>query len=210
MSKQRHRSQKKRIVDVATALIAEYGLSNFRIDTLSDRLGYSRQNIYRYYASKQAILDAVIVEGCRSMAESIAEELTEQGASFDEQLIEGLLLACDRIRGDAKIDSYSGKNLSFSIRLFMKNAEPVQEVLLGFLEPLFEEARKRGELYASMSNADITHWLFRTAVSELIMANYECRESRKRCLLTMFSPSINARKARASATEEADLLALRG
>ena len=197
---ERHSAEKKRIVDVATALISEQGLDNFRIDTLCERLGYSRQNVYRYFQGKQAILDAVVVDGCRTMAEAIAGQQSALDEPFDEQIIDGILLACDFLRGGRQLNSYSGANLSSGVRLFMANAEPVQEVLLEFLRPLFDTAKQRGELYLNMSYTDITRWIFQVAVYQLIDADYESREARRHFLLTMLSPAINAKKARANAT----------
>lgn len=200
VSPERHNTERKRIVDVATALIREQGLGNFRIDALSERLGYSRQNIYRYFQGKQAILDAVMVEGCRAMASTIANEPAAVDAPFDEQLIDGILVACDFLRGGKQLDSYAGVNLSLGVRLFMANAESVQEVLLEFLIPLFDIAKQRGELYLNMSYADITRWIFQVAVYQLLDAEYESREARRDFLLKMLSPAINAKKARANAT----------
>ncbi len=181
-------------------MINENGLSNFRIDTLSENLGYSRQNIYRYFSNKRAILDAVIIEGSRSMAIIIAEQLADNDAPFDEQLIEGVLLACDLIRGDKQLGSYIGTNLSFAAKLFMENAEGVQKALLVFLEPILVEAKKKGELYLHVRFEDITKWLFQIVLSQLLIAEYEDRESRKQFLLKMFSSSVNAKKAKANAT----------
>ena len=204
MSTKRHGNERKRIVELASALIGEQGLGDFRIDALSERLGYSRQNIYRYYPGKQAILDAVVVEGCRSMAEAIAREMSAlDQLTFDERLIEGILLACDLLRGGRKLESYAGVNLSQGVRLFMANAEAVQGVLGEYLQPVFERARKQGVLYGHMSDADLTRWVFQTAVYQLIDAEYQSREARKRFLLAMFSPSINASKARCRVAGEA-------
>jgi AcrR family transcriptional regulator len=79
---ERRCKERKRIVEEASGLINALGLRNFRIDTLSERLGYSRQNIYRYYPGKQAILDAVVVEGCRALGESIVLEQTAVDSPF--------------------------------------------------------------------------------------------------------------------------------
>lgn len=201
LSTQRHGREKQRIIDVAAGLIEANGLSRFRVDALCERLGYSRQNIYRYFPSKQAILNAVIIEGSRALAQAIAElQSDREEAPFDEQLIDGVLMACEMIRARKSLDSYSGENFSQGIRLFMDNAAAVRETLLVFLEPLFEEAKQRGELYLTMSYEDITRWLFQIVLSELVVGGNASRETRKQFLLKMFSPSINARKARANAT----------
>ena len=201
MSSQRHSIEKKRIIEVASRLVEEQGLSHFKIDALSERLGYSRQNIYRYFPNKQAILNAMIIEGSRSMAVAISQLLADKhDAPFDEQLIEGLLTGCDMIRANKNIGSYAGENLSSGIRLFIDNAAGVRETLQVFLDPIYDEAKQRGELYLNMSYEDITRWLFQLAVAELVTFRQESRESRRDFLLKMFSPSINAKKARANAT----------
>lgn len=201
VSSQRHSREKRRIIDVATTLIAEQGLGHFKIEALAERLGYTRQNIYRYFPNKQAILNAVIIEGSRTMAVAIAQlQADYQEAPFDEQLIDGVLTACAMIRAEKSLGSYAGENLSAGIRLFMDNAVGVRETLQVFLEPLFEQAKQRGELYLNMSYDDITRWLFQVVVSELVVAQKESRAERKAFLLKMFSPSINAKKAGANAT----------
>jgi AcrR family transcriptional regulator len=197
---ERRCQERKRIVEEASGLINARGLRNFRIDTLSERLGYSRQNLYRYYPGKQAILDAVVVEGCRAMAESMVQEQVAMDAPFDEQLIDGILMACDLLRGGATLEPYAGVNLADGVHLFMANADAVQQVLLEFLHPLFDAAKARGELYLNMSYADITRWVFQIAAYELLDAEYGARDARRTFLLAMLSPSINAKKARSNAT----------
>ncbi len=113
MSNQRRNNATSRIIEQATLLIEEQGLSNFRVDTLAERLDYSRQNLYRYFPNKKAILDAVVIEGSRAMAIAIAEQLENLDSPFDEQLIEGVLIASDIINGDQQINSYRG-NFSIS------------------------------------------------------------------------------------------------
>ena len=196
LSNTRHVNEKKRIIDTATEIIAANGLGNFRIDTLTEKLGYSRQNIYRYYPSRRAILDAVIVEGSRAMALKIGELLTDKSLPFDEQIIEGVLIACQIIHGDRNTESYSGKNLAVAINLFMENATGVQQALHVYLEPIYSDAKAKDEIYTSMSYKDITKWLFQIVLSELLSFPYETIEVRRQFLLKMFSPSINAKKAK--------------
>jgi AcrR family transcriptional regulator len=198
----KHYNEKNRIIKTATKLIDLHGLAQFKIDTLSEHLGYSRQNIYRYYPSKKAILNAVIIEGSRTLATAISSKLNNEDKPFDEQLIEGILIACDLLRDEKILGSYMGKNASQSFKLFMENAGEIQQALLVFLEPIYEDAKKKGELYLSMSFEDITKWLFHVVVSEIALTSYESRASRKIFLLKMFSPSINAKKARTIATSD--------
>lgn len=201
VSSQRQGREKRRIIEVASGLIEERGLGHFRMDALCERLGYTRQNIYRYFPSKQAILNAVVVEGSRAMAQTIAElQSDHREAPFDEQLIDGVLTACAMIRSQRSLGSYGGEHFTQGIRLFMENAGAVRETLLVFLEPLYDEAKQRGELYLNMSYDDITRWLFQVVLSELVVGGNASREARKQFLLKMFSPSVNARKARANAT----------
>ena len=106
------------------------------------------------------------------------------------------------MRGVRHLNSYSGAHLSSGVRLFLANAESVQAVLLEFLRPLLDTAKQRGELYLNMGYADITRWIFQVAEYQLIDAEYESRETRRQFLLTMLSPAINAKKARANATTD--------
>lgn len=202
MAGNRYTNEQQRIIEVAGILVGESGLGSFRIESLSERLGYTRQNIYRYFPNKKAILSAVIVEGSRSVASRIAGELESVDLPYDEQLIEGILIACDYLRGENRRGAYAGEQLAYATRLFMENADAVQQVMLEFLEPLLAQAKSRGELYLSMGYEDIAGWLFQVALSEMLCTEYQDRESRRQFLLKMFSPSINAKKARANVTIE--------
>ncbi|MFT4517804.1 MAG: AcrR family transcriptional regulator [Halioglobus sp.] len=197
---ERHNSARTRIVEVAIRLIEEKGLTGFRIEALCQELGYTRQNLYRYFPGKRAILDAVIIESSKTMALLVAQQLGDLDGPFDEKLIEGVMIACDFIRDNPHRVSYSGRNQPLATALFMENAEGVQQALAAYLQPIYDEAKSRGELYLNMSYDDITKWLFHLVLSEVVSTPYESRESRKQFLLKMFSPSINAKKAQINAT----------
>ena len=88
-----HGDLRSALVDQAVALIAAQGDVNFSLRDLASRVGVSHAAVYRHFADKTALLNAVAVHGFALLAQAIhaagegwdhdpARQLARQGAAY--------------------------------------------------------------------------------------------------------------------------------
>jgi AcrR family transcriptional regulator len=82
LADRKRRVTRDAVVDAVIETIGELGL-DFSVQDAADRAGVTHRTIYRYFPSRQALVDAV--------AERYEEWLTEQGATDPGTLEEGLV-----------------------------------------------------------------------------------------------------------------------
>ncbi|WP_197454661.1 TetR/AcrR family transcriptional regulator [Stieleria varia] len=71
-----------RVLDAARALFSQKGIANSSIDELAGTLGVSKHTIYRRYASKAKLLDAVVERDINAFR----DELKSAGAKATDEL----------------------------------------------------------------------------------------------------------------------------
>ena len=79
---QRHAATRREVLDVAWRLAAERGLTGWTLKDVADGVGMRAPSLYVYFASKNAMYDALFADGYRQMAEA-ADRLESSGAPGD-------------------------------------------------------------------------------------------------------------------------------
>src|SRR3954452_8239132 len=77
----RHATTKAEIVDVAWHLARERGLGGWSLRDVAEAVGMRAPSLYVYFASKNALFDAMFAEGCtalRSRIDAAAVDVREQ------------------------------------------------------------------------------------------------------------------------------------
>lgn len=85
------------ILDAALALFLEFGLRKTSIDDVAKRAGIGRITVYRYFADKNALFQAVVLRECQVAMQQIRRSL-EKIDSPAERIIEGFVLAVSGAR----------------------------------------------------------------------------------------------------------------
>ena len=81
-----------RILDAAVNLFLEFGYRRTTIETVARRLGVSRVTVYRYFADKTALFQAVLLRDFLRSANSIEQHLNTLSIE-QNPVIEGFVLA---------------------------------------------------------------------------------------------------------------------
>lgn len=71
-SGRRHRANLTRVLDAASEVAFEDGLEALSIKRVAERAGYSPGALYRYFASKDALVVAIMVRAIDALTESLA------------------------------------------------------------------------------------------------------------------------------------------
>ncbi|MGN7779539.1 TetR/AcrR family transcriptional regulator [Mycolicibacterium sp. 22603] len=92
----------RRIVSIATEMVARHGWDNFDIDGLAARAHCSRATIYRNVGGKAQIREAVFSVAGERITHAVREAVAPLEGS--ERLVVAILVALDRVRADPLSD----------------------------------------------------------------------------------------------------------
>jgi AcrR family transcriptional regulator len=83
----RHAATKQEIVDAAWRLAREQGLGGWSLRDVADAVGMRAPSLYVYFASKNALFDAMFADGCGALLSRIAPAVDQvEGSSAEEVL----------------------------------------------------------------------------------------------------------------------------
>jgi AcrR family transcriptional regulator len=80
---ERHAATKREILDAAWALARKHGLAGWALRDVAEAVGMRAPSLYVYFASKNALYDAMFADGYAALlarAEQLENELTPRGA----------------------------------------------------------------------------------------------------------------------------------
>jgi AcrR family transcriptional regulator len=86
---ERRKAQTRRdIIETAHQMIVERGVHGFSIRALADSIDYTPGALYKYFESKEALVDAVR-ENCFTQLNAFVAKRSQQATSIDEMLLSG-------------------------------------------------------------------------------------------------------------------------
>lgn len=82
--KRRKDARPQEVIDAALALFSEFGYSQTRLDDVAAKAGISKGTVYLYFASKQDLFEAVILDRITPWLEAIASQEINDADTTDE------------------------------------------------------------------------------------------------------------------------------
>jgi AcrR family transcriptional regulator len=73
----RHAATKQEIVDAAWSLARERGLGGWSLRDVAEAVGMRAPSLYVYFASKNAVFDAMFADGCRALLDRVEPAAAE-------------------------------------------------------------------------------------------------------------------------------------
>ena len=142
------------IVAAARECFQKWGLARTRMDDIAQRVGIVRPNLYRYFASKEAVAAAVSAEESQRINDIRRERLPVEGPAGEliaASIVLGLELALE--------DEYIVDLLSMENRDLVPETIAAAGVRYEYWQPIFEHGRARGELRPDLTDDDLIRWL---------------------------------------------------
>jgi AcrR family transcriptional regulator len=93
----------ERILDAAFRAVERFGLSRFTMDDVARLAGVSRQSVYRYFDSKDALVVALVVREEETFLEGVREAQTRHDG-LEDALREGILFCLRTAREHPLLD----------------------------------------------------------------------------------------------------------
>lgn len=146
------------ILSAASQCFSRWGISRTRLDDVAKEVGIARPHIYRYFASKNAIVHAVVLREIRANHHRLKQRFPLKGKAAD--IIIGSLISSitDAVKDDNASYLLRGDSAHLTAQMLSSSPEIVEEVKK-YWQPVLEYARKRGELREHIDIDSATRWL---------------------------------------------------
>jgi AcrR family transcriptional regulator len=87
MAKYHHGNLRQRLIEIATELLAEDGVSDLSLRKIAHRAGVSHNAPYMHFADKEAVLAAIAEAGFQILATEVKTAISTAGDSNRQQLL---------------------------------------------------------------------------------------------------------------------------
>ena len=147
---------KGRLVDAAEEIVREGGVNALRLDSVAEAAGLHRSSVYRYFASKEELLTAVVIQASLRVRHKVVKKLG-RSAPPKQLLAEGLAMALAELATDPIHQALADPAASETMAKV--GGKALTSGLGPLVDPVFEQAAAQGLLREGVSPADASRWL---------------------------------------------------
>ena len=177
-------STQERILRAAYDCFEQYGIGKTTIENIASRAKVSRPTVYKYYPSKDAILDEISVRETWRVNSEVRRRLVRSD-DFAEFLADTLLLVI-RLANENVYIRRMVESIEFQESVISPSSL-MQQLQRTWWTNLFEQARARGEIAADLDIDEIIYWLARAqAMLMLQVASPQIDDAEKRRFIRRF------------------------
>lgn len=151
-------ARRERIVTAALACFERWGVQRTRMEDIAKEAGVARPALYRSFASKEALQQAVMVRHIRRRAHELHERVPRRGPA-GPLILRALLAGIVEPPGDSVSTSVLGPDVVHDTARAVADSEAIAEAMNDYWEPYLVHAAERGELRAGVTIEAAVRWL---------------------------------------------------
>jgi AcrR family transcriptional regulator len=158
----------ERILLAAISQVEDFGLRRFTIDDVARRAGTSRVTVYRHFATKDRLLEAVILHELRSFLRAIGEAVSGC-TTLEDGIVEGVVFAHEFLRSHRLLQRLLRTEPELILPALTSNAAPLLAAAREFIAAFARVEVARGELGLAPRDIDaMSEMLARMLLSFLL------------------------------------------
>ena len=181
------------LVDAACDCFERYGVRKTTMDDIAQQAGVSRATLYRYFSSKEAIVERIGALEAGKVTQELRGQL-KKALSIEDTLVECLLLSTRIAHRNPRIRALTDFRATASRTA--DPASPGHQANRALWGGLIEEARSQGRLAEDISLDEIASWLvlaqalLLTKVEALDVSDRQLRHFIKRFIVSAVLPRV--------------------
>ncbi|EHB45315.1 regulatory protein TetR [Mycolicibacterium rhodesiae JS60] len=156
------------IVEAAARCFARWGIQRTRVEDIAIEVGLARPHVYRYFASKDAIVHAVVLRQIRHHHRRLAERFPHKGPAAD-LIVGSLVCGIHDAANDPDVQFLIGGDATNVTARSLTSSPEVLAELRTHWVPLLEYALGRGELRAGLDLGKAARFLIHIQLSYLAL-----------------------------------------
>lgn len=172
------------IIKAAISCFTRHGVAKTSLADVAQEAGISRPLLYLFFPNRQALIDAVINSEISRMVELQLKPMRSHTRLIDA-VVEGSCLAIELGRNNELLaDLMEYSSTRHLPELLLDPTKPAHQVVLKLWQPVFEKARKSGELRKNISDDDLMEWLM--SIHYAFLQREDITHERQKELITQF------------------------
>ena len=180
---------RQRILAGALQAIARHGLTKLGMSDVSAGAGVSRGTLYRYFPTREALLDELAAHVQHRFLAELKEGLAASGGA-EQRLLRGVRQVTIHAANDAAIRRLIETEPGFVIAYVQEHRASIRAIVDQLLAPLVTAAPRR-KLDPALRR-DLSEWMWRALVSAVIFPDPD-GEGLARALANVLRAAVDAR-----------------
>jgi AcrR family transcriptional regulator len=147
------------IIDATRKNFLHYGVNRTTMADIARAVGMPRQTLYEFIASRDDLVDAVLVVRIKEIAEDI-KPLGVEAVSFEEALVETSAAAVERARSDPELMNIFTTGPVDRVQDVVTGSYPeIHAIVAALLGPILDRGAESGLLRADKSRDQLVDWI---------------------------------------------------
>ena len=152
-------SARERILAAASAEFETRGSADVTMAEIATAAGVDRKTVYRIFANRTALLDAVAIERINNTRE-VVRAAVDTCITLQEAVVLGIVESLRHFRADQVLTIAIEATTDRGIERYLVSADsPVIDLMLDVWRGTFARARRAGELRHDLDDRTLANWL---------------------------------------------------
>ena len=177
------------VIAAARKNFLHYGVSRTTMGDIARTVAVPRQTIYEYVASRDDLVDAVLLARIKEIAEDL-KPLARKGASFVEAFVETSAAAIERARSDHELMNIFTTGPSDRFQDVVTGPYPeIHDIVADLLGPILDYGRETKMLRTDKTIDELIDWI-RVVYLSLITQSNPAAQNDRDIVADFLLPSI--------------------
>lgn len=184
---------REREIKAATVeCIRRLGARKVAVEDIAKAAGISRRTFYRFFTGRRAVMEAVVLDRLRAIAEGVSKVLS-RCHSFEEAVVVGSLETMRMAAADKIYSSIVEEDHTLMLEQQRGGPEgPLEQLFMSNWAKVFEAARADGVLRAGITDHEAAEWIM--DMHRLLILREDLGDEQKANVLRKFVlPSLTTR-----------------
>lgn len=156
-----------RLVDAAETCFSRFGVSKTTLGDIASQAGVSRATVYRYFdGGRDEIILGVVLREASKFLDSLQRRVQREPRLADA-IVEGILYTTTSVRKNEHLALLFAPEVAGQTTSIAGASTALFELTTDFLRPIFEEARREGQLREGVVAEDAAEFVLRMILSLL-------------------------------------------
>jgi AcrR family transcriptional regulator len=167
------------VIDAARKNFLRYGVNRTTMADIARAVGTPRQTLYEYVSSRDEVVDAVLVQRIKEIAEDLTPS-GDEGMSFTDAFVETSTAAILKARDDHELMNIVATGPMDRVQDVVTGPHPeIHDIVAHLLEPILNRGQQAGLLRTDKSRDEIIDWVrvvFLTLIGQTAIDPHGVRE----------------------------------
>jgi AcrR family transcriptional regulator len=152
-------ARERAIKEAALRCIRRHGVRKVAVEDIAIAAGVSRRTFYRFYTGRRALMEAIVLDRLRVLAEGVKAVIRECD-DFESRVVRGSVETMRLARADKIYHDIVGEDNTLMFDENPGSPDGPREVLsTSIWADVFERAREEGVLRPTITNHEAQEWL---------------------------------------------------